>query len=159
MQFSVDGAAVDFAQTWTYKGMMYSDVPNLVCTFGYINASWTLRADLTAEYVCRLINRMDERGMRQVTPRLRDTDRDMPPRPWIDSFSSGYMQRMMHRFPKQGDRKPWINPQNYSRDRKMIRLGPLEDGALVFDNPKPVVRQHDPRPLPALRSEQQPLQP
>jgi len=159
MQFGVDGAAVDFAQTWTYKGMMYSDVPNLVCTFGYINASWTLRADLTAEYVCRLLNHMDKRGMRQVTPRLREMDRDMPARPWIDSFSSGYMQRMMHRFPKQGDHEPWINPQNYGRDRKMIRLGPLEDGALVFDNPKPVVRQHDPRPLPALRSEQQPLQP
>jgi len=159
MQFGVDGAAVDFAQTWTYKGMMYSDVPNLVCTFGYINASWTLRADLTAEYVCRLLNHMDKRGMRQVTPRLREMDRDMPARPWIDSFSSGYMQRMMHRFPKQGDHEPWINPQNYGRDRKMIRLGPLEDGALVFDNPKPAVRQHDPRPLPALRSEQQPLQP
>src|SRR5262249_32181090 len=56
MQFIVDGTLLDFAQTWTYKGMMYSDVPNLVCTFGYINASWTLRADLTAEYVCRLIN-------------------------------------------------------------------------------------------------------
>src|SRR5262249_32486406 len=96
------------------------------------------RADLTAQYVCRLVKRMDERGMRQVTPRLRESDRDMPARPWIDGFSSGYMQRMMHRFPKQGDREPWINPQNYSRDRKMIRFGSLEDGALVFGNPKPV---------------------
>ena len=114
---------------------MYSGVPNLVCTFGYINASWTLRADLTSEYVCRLINHMDETGTRQVTPRLRDTDRNMPARPWIDEFSSGYMQRMMHRFPKQGDREPWINPQNYARDKKMIRHGALEDGALIFDNP------------------------
>jgi len=135
MQFTVDGAAVDFAQTWTYKGMMYSGVPNLVTTFGYINASWTLRADLTAEYVCRLLNHMDEHGVRQVTPQLRDTDADMPARPWIDGFSSGYMQRMMHRFPKQGDREPWINPQNYARDRKMIRSAALEDGALVFGNP------------------------
>ncbi len=144
MRFTVDGAPVDFAQTWTYKGMMYSGVPNLISTFGYINASWTLRADLTAEYACRLINHMDESGVRQVTPRLRDTDRDMPPRPWIDQFSSGYMQRVMHRFPKQGDREPWINPQNYSRDKKMIRLGPLEDGALVFGNRAPVAPAADP---------------
>ncbi len=135
MQFAIDGAAVDFAQTWTYKGMMYSGVPNLVCTFGYINASWTLRADLTSEYVCRLIRHMDETGTRQVTPRLRAADRDMPARPWIDKFTSGYMQRMMHRFPKQGDREPWINPQNYSRDKKMIRFGALEDGALTFSRP------------------------
>ena len=140
MAFAVDGAPVDFAQTWTYKGMMYSGVPNLVSTFGYINASWTLRADLTAEYTCRLINRMDELGARQVTPRLRDSDLDMPARPWIDGFSSGYMQRTMHRFPKQGDREPWINPQNYSRDKKMIRFGTLEDGALMFSNRRPEAR-------------------
>ena len=103
---------------------------------------------------------MDETGTRQVTPRLRDDGpRHAGRARGSTSFSSGYMQRMMHRFPKQGDHEPWINPQNYARDKKMIRLGALEDGALVFDNPKPVVRQHDPRPLPALRSEQQPLQP
>ena len=136
MQFAVDGAAVDFADTWTYKGMMYSDVPNLVTTFGYINASWTLRADLTSEYVCRLLNHMDETHTRQVTPRLREIDRHMPARPWIDGFSSGYMQRMMHRFPKQGDHAPWVNPQNYTRDKKMIRHAPLEDGALIFSNPE-----------------------
>jgi cation diffusion facilitator CzcD-associated flavoprotein CzcO len=134
MQFVVDGVPVDFAQTWTYKGMMYSGVPNLVSTFGYINASWTLRADLTSEYVCRLINHMDETGMRQVVPRLRAIDQNMPARPWIDQFSSGYMQRVMHRFPKQGDREPWINPQNYAHDKRMIRFGPLQDGALIFSN-------------------------
>ncbi len=134
MQFVVDGAPVDFSETWTYKGMMYSGVPNLVSTFGYINASWTLRADLTSEYVCRLINHMDETGTRQATPRLREIDCQMPPRPWIDGFSSGYMQREMHRFPKQGDHEPWINPQNYGKDKKMIRFAPLEDGALVFSN-------------------------
>src|SRR5262245_8817713 len=154
MQFAVDGAPVDFAKTWTYKGMMYSGVPNLITTFGYINASWTLRADLTAEYACRLLNHMNQRGARQVTPRLRDTDRDMPPRSWIDGFSSGYMQRMMHRFPMQGDREPWINPQNYSSDKKMMRFAPIEDGALVLSNGKPV-RVVQPRPLPALRPEPQ----
>ena len=135
MEFAADGAPIDFSKTWSYKGMMYSGVPNLVSTFGYINASWTLRADLTCEYVCRLINHMDEKGARQVTPRLRDQDLHMTSRPWIDDFSSGYMARVMHRFPRQGDHEPWINPQNYTRDKQMIRHGALEDGALIFDNP------------------------
>src|SRR5262249_36744944 len=73
-------------------------------------------------------------GMRQVVPQLRETDQNMPPRPWIDQFSSGYMKRVLHLFPKQGDREPWINPQNYARDKKMIRFGRLQDGALVFGN-------------------------
>jgi monooxygenase len=133
MEFTIDGAAVDFGNTWSYKGMMYSDVPNMVSTFGYINASWTLRADLTSEYVCRVLNQMDEAGAQVATPRLRATDREMPARPWIDDFSSGYMQRMMHRFPKQGDREPWINPQNYTRDKKMIRHGAIDDGVLAFE--------------------------
>jgi monooxygenase len=154
MQFSVDAQPVDFADTWTYKGMMYSDVPNLICTFGYINASWTLRADLTAEYVCRLINHMDETGTRIVTPRLAPEDRNMPARPWIDDFSSGYMQRMMHRFPKQGDHAPWVNPQNFSRDKKMIRFGALEDGRLIFSRPPAAVR----RPLAPVESADQLLQ-
>jgi cation diffusion facilitator CzcD-associated flavoprotein CzcO len=136
IQFAVDGAPVDFGKTWSYKGMMYSGVPNMVSTFGYINASWTLRADLTCEYVCRLVNHMTQTGTRQVTPRLREMDRNMPARPWIDDFSSGYMQRMMDRFPKQGDHEPWINPQNYTGDKQMIRYGALEDGALIFDNPE-----------------------
>jgi monooxygenase len=136
----VDGKAVNFPETFSYKGMMYSDVPNLVSTFGYINASWTLRADLTAEYVCRLINHMDKISMRQCTPRLREADRNMPTRRWIDGFSSGYMQRVMHLFPKQGDREPWINPQTYARDKKMIRHAAIEDGVLIFDNPVPAAR-------------------
>jgi monooxygenase len=138
MSFTMDGAPVDFGQTWTYKGMMYSGVPNMVSTFGYINASWTLRADLTSEYVCRLLNHMDETGAREVTPRLRPEDQGMTPRSWIDGFSAGYMQRMMPRFPKQGDHAPWLNPQDYGRDKKMIRFGALEDGALVFGGPPAV---------------------
>jgi cation diffusion facilitator CzcD-associated flavoprotein CzcO len=132
---SVDGRPVDLAETFSYKGMMFSDVPNLVQSFGYVNASWTLRADLTCEYVCRLVNRMDELGVRQCTPRMRDEDRNMVARPWIDDFSAGYMRRVMDRFPKQGDRAPWLNTQNYAADRKMIRKAALEDGTLVFDNP------------------------
>jgi len=134
-EFVVDGQPVKFPKTFSYKGMMYSDVPNLVSTFGYINASWTLRADLTAEFFCRLINRMDDKGVRQCTPRLRDADQDMSARPWVTDFSSGYMQRIMHLFPKQGDREPWLNTQNYSRDKKLIRDATIEDGVLLFSNP------------------------
>ena len=144
-QFVVDGKPVDFADTWTYKGMMYSDVPNLITTFGYINASWTLRADLTAEYSCRLINHMDQVGARIVVPRLRPSDATMPERRWIDDFSAGYFQRSLHRFPKQGDREPWLNPQNFAKDRKMIREGVLEDGVLQFTSPKPARSASDVR--------------
>jgi monooxygenase len=136
MTFVVDGQPVDFSTTWTYKGMAYSDVPNLVSSFGYINASWTLRADLTCEYVCRLLNHMRQTGTAQCTPRLRDTDRSMPARPWIENFSAGYMQRAMHRFPRQGDREPWINPQSYTADRKMFRKAPVDDGVMQFTRPK-----------------------
>jgi cation diffusion facilitator CzcD-associated flavoprotein CzcO len=134
-EFVVDGQLVDISRTFSYKAMMYSDVPNLVATFGYINASWTLRADLTAEFACRLINHMDAAGFRQCTPRLRDEDRDMPALPWITSFSSGYMQRVMHMFPKQGDREPWINTQNYTLDKELVRQDITGDGALLFSNP------------------------
>jgi cation diffusion facilitator CzcD-associated flavoprotein CzcO len=132
MDFLVDGNQVDFAKTWTYKGFAYSDIPNMASTFGYINASWTLRSDLTAEYVCRLLNHMRKKGVAQCTPRLREQDRNMKERPWIDGFSSGYMQRMMHRMPRQGDHEPWINPQNYRRDKKMFKHSPIDDGVMQF---------------------------
>ena len=131
----VDGEPVRPADTFSYMGMMYSDVPNLVTTFGYINASWTLRADLTAEYACRIINHMDQNGYRQCTPRLRPEERDMPARNWITEFSSGYMQRVMHLFPKQGDRAPWLNTQNYGEDRKLLLRRDVDDGVLEFRNP------------------------
>ncbi len=132
MQFVVDGEPVNFAETWTYKGFAYSDVPNLASSFGYINASWTLRADLTCEYVCRLLNHMDRTGTVQCTPRLREFEKSMPQRPWIDGFSAGYMQRMMHQLPKQGNREPWINTQSYKLDKKLFRETPLDDGAMRF---------------------------
>ncbi|MFM8712234.1 MAG: FAD-containing monooxygenase EthA, partial [Actinomycetota bacterium] len=135
----VDGQQVDFAQTRTYKGMAYSDVPNLATSFGYINASWTLRADLTCTYVCRLLNHMRDTVTRQCTPRLRPGEETMPRRPWIDGFSSGSMQRVMHLMPAQGDREPWINPQNYERDKKMFREGAMDDGVMQFTNPEEVV--------------------
>ena len=136
MDFTVDGEPVDFATTWTYKGFAYSDVPNMASSFGYVNASWTLRADLTCEYVCRMLNHMRATSTVQCTPRLRRADRSMQPRPWIDGFSAGYMQRVMHLFPKQGDHEPWINPQNYGRDKKMFRKAPIDDGVMQFERAK-----------------------
>ncbi len=132
MDFVVDGERVDFSRTWTYKGLAYSDVPNMVSCFGYIAASWTLRADLTSEYVCRLLNRMRDTGTVQCTPRLRPEDHDMTPRPWIDDFSSGYMQRMMPMLPKQGDRVPWVNTQSYASDKLLLRKSPVDDGVMQF---------------------------
>lgn len=132
VEFSVDGTPVDFSRTFTYKGFAYSDVPNLASSFGYVNASWTLRADLISEYVCRLLNHMSETGTDQCTPRLRRSDLDMATRPWLENFSAGYIQRVLHRFPKQGDREPWINPQDYLRDRKMFRNDPVDDGVMQF---------------------------
>ena len=133
-EFTLDGEAIDFANEWTYKGMMCSNIPNMVHTFGYINASWTLRADLIATWVCRLLNHMRTTGMTTATPRIADELADsMSQRFWIDDFSAGYMQRVMHRFPKQGDQMPWMNPQNYRKDRKMFRDDPLQDDELVLE--------------------------
>jgi len=132
MDFTVDGEAVDFSKTWTYKGIAYSDVPNMASSFGYINASWTLRADITCEWVCRLLNHMSESGMTQATPRLRPEDADMEARPFIDDFSAGYMARMMPLLPRQGDRAPWINTQSYGADKKLIAKAPIVDGAMRF---------------------------
>lgn len=137
-KFSVDGKPVNFADCFSYKGMMYSDVPNLIQTFGYINASWTLRADLTSEYAVRVLNHMRDSGNAQVTARVSAADADMPARPWIVDFPAGYMERSMHLFPKQGDRQPWLNTQNFAEDRKTIRNAPLEDGSLTFSGPTSV---------------------
>ena len=131
IQFVVDGQPIDFAQTYTYKGLMYSGVPNLVAIFGYINASWTLRADLVAQYTCRLLNYMDDRTFSQCTPQL-PVDHQMTPKPYISDFSSGYIQRSLHLLPKQGDRYPWTNVQNYQQDRKGLLRQRIDDGVLVF---------------------------
>ena len=154
MDFTVDGEPVDFHDTWTYKGFAYSDIPNLSSSFGYINASWTLRADLTCEYVCRLLNHMDATDTDTCTPRLRSSDRSMPERPWIDDFSSGYMQRIMPLLPRQGDREPWINPQDYGKDKKMFRKSPVDDGVMQFTRSKARARTSPttattPEPAPA----------
>ncbi|HEY5106243.1 MAG TPA: NAD(P)/FAD-dependent oxidoreductase [Caulobacteraceae bacterium] len=132
LEVTVDGQRVDFAKTFSYKGMMYSGVPNLASTFGYTNASWTLKADLTAEYVCRLLNHMDRKDYTECRPV--NADPDMPAAPWLD-FSSGYVRRAMDRFPKQGNRAPWRVYQNYALDLLAFRYGRLDDGVMRFSRP------------------------
>ncbi|GKQ56123.1 NAD(P)/FAD-dependent oxidoreductase [Bradyrhizobium sp. Ce-3] len=129
LDIMVDGAPVDLSQTMNYKGLMYSGVPNLAAAFGYTNASWTLKCDLTCEYVCRMLNHMKANGYAQVTPRRNDPT--VTELPWVD-FSSGYIQRAAARFPKQGSRRPWRLYQNYALDIMTLRFGSLKDEAIEF---------------------------
>ena len=129
VQLVVDGAPVELAQTMTYKGMMYSDIPNLASAIGYTNASWTLKCELTAAYVCRLLNTMDHHGYTQATPR--QTDPSVHPAPLLD-FTSGYVQRAMPYLPRQGSRPPWKLYQNYILDLLTLKFGPVDDGTLEF---------------------------
>ena len=133
LEVNVDGRAVDFAKTLTYKGMMYADVPNMASAFGYTNASWTLKCDLTCEYICRLLNYMDARGWKQCTPRRDPSVAEEP----LFTFTSGYIQRAAPHFPKQGARAPWRLHQNYARDLMMLRFGKVNDGTMKFSNPSP----------------------
>ena len=131
----VDGAPVDIASTTAYKGAMFSDVPNLASIFGYTNASWTLKSDLIAEYVCRLLSHMDRRGYAVCTPRRGDaTIADDPTLP----LSSGYIERARHLLFKQGAKKPWRVNQNYALDIMALRFGAIEDGALEFRKRKSI---------------------
>jgi monooxygenase len=136
-EFAVDGKAVNFPETFSYKGMMFSDVPNLIYTIGYINASWTLRSELVGEYVCRLVNHLDSVQASICTPRLRPADQGMQAHSMIADFSPGYMQRGMHLFPQQGDHDPWRNTQNYTLDKQTIRNAPIDDGVMQFSNAAP----------------------
>jgi cation diffusion facilitator CzcD-associated flavoprotein CzcO len=131
--FTVDGARVEPAQSLGYKAMMYSDIPNLASSFGYTNASWTLKSDLTCAYVARLLNTMKKRGLRQATPRV---GADVTREDFL-SFTSGYVQRAIDRFPKQGDKRPWRVHQNYTLDLIDLKFGGIDEG-MEFSNPEPV---------------------
>src|ERR1700722_17819864 len=124
----IDGRACDVSQTMAYKGMMLSDVPNLALAFGYTNASWTLKADLTAGYVCRLLRYMDRRGYAVAVPRR---DPAVLPRPFL-TFTSGYVQRALAMLPKQGSQRPWAVYQNYLLDLFNLRYGRIADGVMQF---------------------------
>ena len=126
---TVDGQPVQLNKSVNYKGCMLTGLPNLSFVFGYTNASWTLKADLLCAYVCRLLNYMDKHGYRQVVPRLNDpTVEDLP----LLNLTSGYIQRALDRFPRQGSKLPWRLYQNYFFDTMMIRFGSIQDDALEF---------------------------
>jgi hypothetical protein len=113
--------------------MMFSGIPNMAVALGYTNASWTLKCDLTAEYVCRLLNHMDANGYTQATPV--EPDPSLPREPFID-LKSGYVARSIDSFPKQGPREPWRLHQNYPRDILLVRRGSLEDEGMRFSRGK-----------------------
>jgi cation diffusion facilitator CzcD-associated flavoprotein CzcO len=129
MEIAVDDREIKLPETVTYKGMMLCGVPNFAYTVGYTNASWTLKADLVARYVCRLLRHMEERGYRVCTPRAPDPT--LPTEPLLD-LTSGYVLRSIDDLPRQGGRVPWRLHQNYARDKLMLGLGSLEDEAMEF---------------------------
>ncbi len=129
IELHVDGQAVELAETVGYKGMMLSGVPNFAFAVGYTNASWTLKADLVSEYVCRLLGHMRSRGYDAVTPLAPDPSQ--PTQPFLD-LASGYVQRSVDNFPRQGTVTPWRLNQNYPRDVRLLRHGPIEDAGVRF---------------------------
>jgi monooxygenase len=133
--FAVDGEAVDVSQQITWRGIMISGIPNMAYVFGYFRHSWTLRADLVSDLVCRLLAHMEARGAAQVTPTLRPEDADMEIRPWSDpeNFNSGYVMRSQHKMFKQGDRAPWTHMHEYAEERHTLPAADLDDGTLRYD--------------------------
>ena len=132
--FSVDGQPLDFARSTSYRGLMFTGLPNLAWVFGYFRASWTLRADLLADFVCRLLKHRDALGAGVVVPALRAQDQDMALRPWVDpdNFNPGYLARGVARLPQQGSHSPWLHAQDYWAEKDELPLADLDDGALVY---------------------------
>ena len=133
--FEVDGEPVDFAKTVTYRGMMFTDVPNLVWIMGYFRASWTLRADLLGDYVCRMLTHMDELGAKRVTPQLRPEEVDEPRLAWIDpdNFNPNYLMRSQHLLPRRLDKPEWQHTQDYWVEKDALPAADLDDGCLRFE--------------------------
>ena len=134
IRFQVDGRPLDFAQAVGWRGAMFTGVPNLAWVFGYFRASWTLRADLLAAFVCRLLQHMEARGAKVVEPALRPQDEGMALKPWVepDNFNPGYLQRGIHLLPRQGSHEPWLHLQDYATDKVELPRADLEDGSLAY---------------------------
>jgi cation diffusion facilitator CzcD-associated flavoprotein CzcO len=132
--FSVDGEAVDFGNTFTYRGFMNSGVPNMAWMFGYLRSSWTLRVDMLCETICRLLGRMQEKGATSVTPTPLPEERDMVQRPWIseEEFNPGYLKRSMHLLPKQGSHTPWVYEADYYKEREVLPGVDLDEPQLRY---------------------------
>ncbi|HLY89512.1 MAG TPA: NAD(P)/FAD-dependent oxidoreductase [Acetobacteraceae bacterium] len=134
IEFTIDGKPLVFSDTVTYRGMMFTGIPNMAWVFGYFRASWTLRADLVADFVCRLLNHMRQRGARRVEVVLRPEDRDMPLLPWIDteSFNPGYVLRGMHLLPKRGDKPEWQHTQDYWKEKDEFPAIDFDGAAFLY---------------------------
>lgn len=134
IDFTVDGQAVDFSKTYTYRGIMNSGIPNMSAMFGYLRTSWTMRVDLVADFICRLLNHMEARGAAVCTPTLGQQDLKMTPQPWIDpeEFNPGYMQRSLHLLPRRGDHEPWVFNTNYYSEKDELPRVDLDEDALVY---------------------------
>jgi cation diffusion facilitator CzcD-associated flavoprotein CzcO len=134
IDFVIDGKPLDFHDTVTYRGMMFTGVPNMVWVFGYFRASWTLRADLVADFVCKMLKHMRSKNTRQVQVALRPEDKDMPLLDWIDTdnFNPGYMLRGMHLLPRRGDKPEWMHNQDYWSEKDEIPATNLDDAAFVY---------------------------
>ncbi len=134
IDFTIDGEKLVFSDTVTYRGMMFTGVPNMAWVFGYFRASWTLRADLVGDFVCRLLNHMKAKGARRVAVALRPEDEGMTLHPWIDTenFNPGYILRGMHLLPKRGDKPEWQHTQDYWAEKDEFPLIDLDDKAFVY---------------------------
>ena len=135
IDFTVDGGPLDFHNRVTYRGMMFTDLPNLIWIFGYFRASWTLRADIVADFTCRLLNHMDDLGKHRVTPQLLPEEASLPRLDWMDAenFNPGYLMRGMHLLPKRLDRPEWQHTQDYWHEREALPAIDLDDGRLRFE--------------------------
>jgi cation diffusion facilitator CzcD-associated flavoprotein CzcO len=133
--FAVDGKPVNFADTVTYRGMMFTGVPNMAWIFGYFRASWTLRVDLLGDYICRMFKNMQDRGAKKVTPALRPQDADMQIGSWMDpeNFNPNYLMRSQHLMPKSGTKSEWKHNQDYWLEKEELPNADLDDGCLVFE--------------------------
>jgi len=131
--FTIDGTLLDFTQAITYRGMMFTGVPNMLWIFGYFRSSWTLRADLLADFVCRLLAHMERRGAQRVEVRLRPEDEDMALLPWfdLDDFNAGYVVRSMHLLPKRGAKPEWQHSQDYWREKDELPVIDLDGPEFV----------------------------
>jgi cation diffusion facilitator CzcD-associated flavoprotein CzcO len=137
LKLSINGTGINIANHVWYKGVMFNDIPNMFNIFGYVNASWTLKTDIVADYVCRLLMTMDEKKKAIATPHL--VDSHMTRLPFVENFSSGYIARSLDKLPKNGDRHPWRLLQDYAADKKILTQEPVDDGVMVFSDAKPIL--------------------
>jgi cation diffusion facilitator CzcD-associated flavoprotein CzcO len=132
--FTVDDKPLVFADSVTYRGTMFTGIPNMVWVFGYFRASWTLRSDLVGDFVCRVLGHMDAKGARRVQVALRPEDSDMKLLPWIDpeNFNPGYIMRGLHLLPKRGDKPEWQHNQDYWAEKDAFPAIDLDDAAFIY---------------------------